>query len=224
MTLNYQPFKSEFGFASPNFSVDANGNIIANSVLTVGSGSQNINIVLKDSTIDTVDSSAIDFLTSVVNFDGTIKTNNITDRTGTLSVLASETLTLGSPLETNQSRVQISNAVLSLENYTTGERNSILPQLGDMIFNIDSRSLQYYTLDDTSTAIWRNVSTGKITFEGEIISTSGPNTDIQILPQTGGEVVVDTLKINDEPTLGYQATRKTYVDRTAIAYAVALGT
>jgi hypothetical protein len=97
MTLSYQPFKSEFGFASPNFSVDSNGNIIANSILTVGGGSQNINIVLKDSTIDTVDSSAIEFLTSVVNFDGTVKTNNISDLTGSLSVLANDTLTLGAP-------------------------------------------------------------------------------------------------------------------------------
>lgn len=224
MTLSYQPFKSEFGFASPNFSVDTNGNIIANSILTVGGGSQNINIVLKDSTIDTVDSSAIEFLTSVVNFNGTIKTNNISDLTGSLSVLANDTLTLGAPLNTNQSRVQITNAVLSLENYTTAERNSVIPQLGDMIFNIDARAVQYYTLDDASSAVWRNVSTGKITFTGEIISTITPNTDIQILPQTGGEVIVDNLKINDEPTLGYQATKKTYVDRTAIAYAVALGT
>jgi len=214
MTVNYKPVRSEFGFSSPNFSVDANGNVTATSVSTGGGGS---NFVFAGSTVDTVDSSAIEFLTSSVKIDGTLVTGLIGSTTPTsgIDISAGNNVTVTVPVS---KRLRLVNGRLQVGQATQLIINSFVdPEQGDMIYNLTTNDLNVFTNR------WRPLSTGDITFTGTTIGTYTIDQDITITPQAGGEVVVSDLKVNNTPTVAYHATRKDYVDSTATALAIALG-
>jgi len=237
MTINFTPLESKYGFKGPGFSVDATGNLIATSVQASSFTSDGAaitlgNIVLQDnfianefvdSSIGTVDNSDLHFSTNLVLQEGTIK-YDLTAKdvylqkvVGVQGNLTIETVDAPIFLKTNF-RVTIQSSPLRLAEYAETDRDDIIPAAGDLVFNLDTSSINFYNGSG-----WKNInSMGNITVTGTTIS-AGPAEDISIIPQTGGTVIVNDLVINNLPVENEQATRKDYVDRRIAAFAIAFG-
>lgn len=237
MTINLTPLESKFGFKAPGFSVDATGNLIATSVQASSFTSDGAaitlgNIVLQDnfianqfvdSSIGTVDGSDLHFSTNLVLQEGTIKYDltaknvylqKIVSSQGNLSI---ETTDAPIFLKTNF-RVTVQTSPLKLAEYLEADRDDIIPAAGDLVFNTDTSSINFY-----NGSSWKNInSMGNISITNTTIS-AGPTEDISIIPQTGGTVIVNDLVINSLPIENEQATRKDYVDRRIAAFAIAFG-
>jgi hypothetical protein len=237
MTINLTPLESKFGFKAPGFSVDASGNLIASSVqansftsdgaaITLG------NIVLQDnfiaevfvnSSIGTVDNTDLHFSSNLVLEEGTIKYNltaknvyaqKLIGSSGNLSI---ETTDAPIFLKSNF-RVAVQTSPLQLAQYEEVDRDAIIPADGDLVFNSDTSSINFYNGSD-----WQNINgMGNISVTGTTMS-AGTAEDISIIPQTGGTVIVNDLVINNLPIENEQATRKDYVDRRIAAFAIAFG-
>lgn len=233
MAVTYTPLKSDYGFQSPNFSVDLVGNILATAItidsINMTTPEFNIeNFVFLDSTIDTQDSGTIQFLNDSVEF------NSITSTDITVTDLTSTTLTTDDLITTNNivstgissittididavTRVSIKNSPLQLESFTTLERTALTPLVGDSIFNSTDNVINVY-----NGTTWTNASTGNLLISNTTI-TSSLNADIIFNTQGTGTVVVNDVEINNSPVNNNQATRKDYVDRRITAFAIAFG-
>lgn len=231
MAVAYTPLKSDYGFQSPNFSVDLNGAIIANSItidsITTTTPEFNIeNFVFLDSTVDTQDSGTIQFLNDSVEFNGIVATEltttdlsattvNFDDltvvNTATIPVISSTTIELDA-----SDRVAV-NSSIQLKSFTTTERSGLTPLTGDTIFNSTTGVMNIY-----NGTLWNNSSTGELLITNTTISASA-DTDIIFSTQGTGSVVVSDLEINNSPVSNNQATRKDYVDRRITAFAIAFG-
>lgn len=216
MAVNYTRLKSEYGFESPNFVVDISGNItsgdITADVVTVSSLVSTSaqfyleNFVFDGSSITTSDDSSISFLTDV-EVTGLIVNTDLTS-TNVRSI---------DPIEIDSAeRVTIKNSPLNIKSYTNVDKDLIEAEVGDLIFNTSEGQLNYYSVG------WKSIGTGDIVITGTTIS-SAINNNITIDPLGTGVVIVNELKINNEPTQPYEATRKDYVDRKITALAIALG-
>lgn len=216
MAVNYTPLKSEYGFQSPNFTVSPSGNIVANDVVannitadSISSSAEELtleNFVLAGSNIFTSNNTSINFL------------NDITASGITVSLdLTSTNIRNTSAIDLDSSiRVSIKNSPLNLTSYTSLERNALEAEAGDIIFNSSENKINYY---DTS---WKSIGNGNLIINGTTI-TAASNVDITIDPQGIGEVIVSDLKIINNPTETYHATRKDYVDKKITALAIAFG-
>lgn len=217
MAVNYTRLKSEYGFESPNFIVDLSGDIttsgnITAEVVTVSSLVSTSaqfyleNFVFDGSSISTNNNSSITFLTDV-EIDNLILTNDFTAtnirNTSTIEIDSTE-------------RVTIKNSPLNLKSFTSVERDSIEPENGDLIFNSNQGLLNYYNNG------WKSLGTGELVINGTTI-TSAVDNNITIDPLGTGIVIVNELKLNNDPVQPYEATRKDYVDRRITALAIALG-
>lgn len=220
MAVNYNPLKSEYGFESPNFSVDISGNIDSNNisatVVTVSSVVSSApqltigNFIFEDSTISTSDNTNIIFnnveITNLESTDITVLSDFNSTNIRSIDEIELDSAT----------RVTIKNSPLKLKSYTTTQRNALSAIAGDVIYNTTETTLNYYT--DS----WKSIGTGDIVINGTTI-TAGSNSNITIDPQGTGIVIVNDLQINNAPVEVYHATRKDYVDRTITALAIALG-
>lgn len=59
MTINYSPFDSKYGFTSPGFTVDAQGNLVASSLSTSSGSIQLADFVLSGSVLSTVGTTTV---------------------------------------------------------------------------------------------------------------------------------------------------------------------
>lgn len=216
MAVNYTPLKSEYGFESPNFTVSPTGNIVANDIvannITADSVSSNTNeltlenFVLAGSNISTSNNTNISFLNDI-EVSGIVVSLDLTST----NIRSTDAIEIDSAV-----RVLIKNSPLNLTSYTSLERNDLEAEAGDIIFNSSENKINYY---DSS---WKSIGTGNIIINDTTI-TAPSNLDITIDPQGTGEVIVTDLKINNDPTEIYHATRKDYVDRRITALAIAFG-
>ena len=239
MTVTYAPLESKAGFASPNFSVDQTGNLVAQSIQADSFTSSGTSITLGnialadnyfandfvDSSIGTVNNSLLRFTTNVelsINngqdkFDLTAKdlyAFSLTSPSGSLTI---ETTDAPLYLKSNF-RTTLQQSPLRFADFDNTTRASITPLFGDVIYNTDTNSLNFY--NGTG---WKSInSMGNITVNGTTI-TAGTGEDISIIPQTGGKVIFDDITINNQPVLNEHGTRKDYVDRKIAAFAIAFG-
>ena len=237
MTVIYSPLESKAGFVSPNFSVDSEGNLIALSVQASSFTSDGTTITLGnillednyfanvfvDSSIGTVNNSLLRFTTNVslseglVKYDLTAKDLYAFKLKSPLGSLTIESEDAPVNLKSNF-RTAVQSSPLRFADFDNVTRATITPLFGDVIYNSDTNSLNFYN----GTA-WKNInSMGDIVVNGTTI-TAGTAQDISIIPQTGGEVIVDDLTINNLPTENKHGTRKDYVDRKIAAFAIAFG-
>ena len=237
MTINLTPLESKFGFKGPGFSVDATGNLIATSVQASSFTSDGAaitlgNIVLQDnfianefinSSIGTVDETDLHISTNLVLEQGTIQYDITAKDVYLQRILASqgnltiETVDAPIFLKTNF-RVTVQSSPLRLAEFEEVDRDDIIPATGDLVFNLDTSSINFY-----NGSSWKSInSMGNISVTGTTIS-AGPAEDISIIPQVGGTVIVNDLVINNLPIDNDQATRKDYVDRRIAAFAIAFG-
>lgn len=216
MAVNYTPLKSEYGFESPNFTVSLSGNITANDVVANDITANSIlsstneltleNFVLAGSNISTSNNTNISFLNDI-EVSGMIVSMDLTST----NIRSTDSIEIDSSI-----RVVIKNSPLNLNSYTTLERNDLEPLVGDIIFNSSESKINYY---DSS---WKSIGTGNLVINDTTI-TAATDLNITIDPQGTGEVIVDDLKINNNPTETYHATRKDYVDKRITALAIAFG-
>ena len=237
MTINLTPLESKYGFKAPGFSVDTSGNLIATSVQASSFTSDGAaitlgNIVLQDnfvanqfvnSSISTVDGSDLHIGTNLVLEEGTIEYDITAKDLYIKKILASQgNLTIETTdaplfLKTNF-RVTVQSSPLRLAEFEQADRDDIIAAAGDLVFNSDTNAINFYT-----GVAWKNInSMGNISVTNTTMS-AGPAENISIIPQTGGNVIVNDLVINNLPIENEQATRKDYVDRRIAAFAIAFG-
>lgn len=227
MSIDYKPLRSEFGFQSPNFSVTQAGVMTVNSVIANSIASTDEftleNFIFQNATIDTLDNGTIEFLNQLVMFNNiesvnsTIETAEITNLTVITELVASD-LTSSNEINLDaNTRVVITNSPLTVHSYSATDRNLIDAEAGDIVFNTNDLSLNYYTGLE-----WKTTSTGTLSFNNSTI-TAGTNENITIDPQGTGTVIVDDLQINNLPTNNNQAVRKDYVDSRISAFSIAFG-
>lgn len=264
MSVVYKQLSSRYGFLSPGFAVDSLGNLTARTITATetgggGGGGPTIsigNFSFTGSTIDTVDSSGISF-TPGVTFESDINVQN--DLRVRNKIVADDTITatgflstgVGIPTLVSATTIEldaavavvIKNSPIRLSSLTTSQRNSLIAQPGDVIYNSTTADLNFYN------GTWRSL-TGNIVFNGSTIS-AGTGQNVTIAPQTGGAVIItspstgtlnnitigntvpaagtfttattDSMTLNNLPTTTTSATRKDYVDNRITAFAIAFG-
>jgi hypothetical protein len=235
MPVVNNPLKSLYGFQSPSFSVNAAGNLVANNITTNNITANSISVIDIDSTgTSTLTDLLVTGSTQLQNtlsvdgdsiFNSTV---SITDSTAATSLLSAALIVTGgvaiqSNLRVNsdinigqnllaQNNVQANNSLVS-NSITTVDDGSTLSDLtieplGDVIFRTASQSVEVGRIDATGSNL-------------PVQNTTINNTTIGLTVASTAAFVSGT--VVNTPTNAANITRKDYVDRTAVAFAVALG-
>jgi len=235
MPVVNNPLKSLYGFQSPSFSVNAAGNLVANNITTNNITANSISVIDIDSTgTSTLTNLLVTGSTELQNtlavdgdsiFNSTV---SITDSTAATSLVAAALIVTGgvaiqSNLRVNsdinigqnllaQNNVQANNSLVS-NSITTVDDGSTLSDLtieplGDVIFRTASQSVEVGRIDATGSNL-------------PVQNTTINNTTIGLTVASTAAFVSGT--VVNTPTNAANITRKDYVDRTAVAFAVALG-
>jgi hypothetical protein len=235
MPVVNNPLKSLYGFQSPSFSVNAAGNLVANNITTNNITANSISVIDIDSTgTSTLTDLLVTGSTELQNtlavdgdsiFNSTV---SITDSTAATSLVAAALIVTGgvaiqSNLRVNsdinigqnllaQNNVQANNSLVS-NSITTVDDGSTLSDLfieplGDVIFKTASQSVEVGRIDATGSNL-------------PVQNTTINNTTIGLTVASTAAFVSGT--VVNTPTNAANITRKDYVDRTAVAFAVALG-
>ena len=142
--------KLGIGVTSPAVELDVVGDASVSGLLEAGS------LAFSGTTIDTIDSSAINVVPGVTfNSDVTVENNLVVTNTltvDTLEVTNFQTAGSGTPelasdtdiLLTAGTRVEITQSPLKMASFTTTERNALTPQNGDVIYNTTDSKFQGY--------------------------------------------------------------------------------
>ena len=234
MPVVNNPFKSLYGFQSPSFSVNAAGNLVAVDV-TVN------NITANDITADDITSDQASTTTLLVgaatNLLGTLAVAGVSTFTNTtaaqslniaavkiaggvaiqnnLLVNANSTfnndLTIGEDL-TVQNNIQVNDSLIT-DRITTINDGSTLTDLliqpvRNVIFKTAGNASELGRIDATGSTV-------------PVKNTSINNTSIGLTVASTAAFVSGT--VVNTPTAANNITRKDYVDRTAVAFSVALG-
>jgi len=235
MPVVNNPLKSLYGFQSPSFSVNAAGNLVANNITTNNITANSISVIDIDSTgtstlADLLVTGSTE-LQNTLSVDGDSifnSTVSITDSTAATSLVAAALIVTGgvaiqSNLRVNsdinigqnllaQNNVQANNSLVS-NSITTVDDGSTLSDLtieplGDVIFRTASQSVEVGRIDATGSNL-------------PVQNTTINNTTIGLTVASTAAFVSGT--VVNTPTNAANITRKDYVDRTAVAFAVALG-
>jgi hypothetical protein len=235
MPVVNNPLKSLYGFQSPSFSVNAAGNLVANNITTNNITANSISVIDINSTgTSTLTDLLVTGSTELQNtltvdgdsiFNSTV---SITDSTAATSLLSAALIVTGgvaiqSNLRVNsdinigqnllaQNNVQANNSLVS-NSITTVDDGSTLSDLtieplGDVIFRTASQSVEVGRIDATGSNL-------------PVQNTTINNTTIGLTVASTAAFVSGT--VVNTPTNAANITRKDYVDRTAVAFAVALG-
>lgn len=234
MPVVNNPFKSLYGFESPSFSVNAVGNLVANNI-TVN------NITSNDITADDITADAVNITTLLVGSStgllGTLEVSGISTFNNTTAAqnfnIAAVKIAGGVAIQNNL----LVNANSSFNNDLTIGQNLTVQnniQINDsLITDRITTTNDGSTLTDLLIQPIRNV----------IFKTAGNNTELGRIDSTGSTVPVKNTSINNTSigltvastaafisgtvvntaTAANNITRKDYVDRTAVAFSVALG-
>jgi len=235
MPVVNNPLKSLYGFQSPSFSVNAAGNLVANNITTNDITASSISVIDIDSTgTSTLADLLVTGSTELQNtlavdgdsiFNSTV---SITDSTAATSLVAAALIVTGgvaiqSNLRVNsdinigqnllaQNNVQANNSLVSNSITTVDDGSTlsdlIIEPLGDVIFKTASQSVEVGRIDATGSNL-------------PVQNTTINNTTIGLTVASTAAFVSGT--VVNTPTNAANITRKDYVDRTAVAFAVALG-
>jgi hypothetical protein len=235
MPVVNNPLKSLYGFQSPSFSVNAAGNLVANNITTNNITANSISVIDINSTgtstlTDLLVTGSTELQNTLAVDGGSIfnSTVSITDSTAATSLVAAALIVTGgvaiqSNLRVNsdinigqnllaQNNVQANNSLVS-NSITTVDDGSTLSDLfieplGDVIFRTASQSVEVGRIDATGSNL-------------PVQNTTINNTTIGLTVASTAAFVSGT--VVNTPTNAANITRKDYVDRTAVAFAVALG-
>ena len=232
MPVVNNPFKSLYGFQSPSFSVNAAGNLVANNIvvnnitandITAAGISTLTDLVVTDTTelqgtfaldgaavfndtVNITDTSAADSLISAalvvsggVSIQNNLRVNNDSIFNSNVNILVQNNI------QTNNSL--ITNSITSVDDGSTLSDLFVEP-LGDVIFKTGSQSVEVGRIDATGS---------NLPVKNTIIN----NTTIGLTVASTAAFISGT--VVNTPTAAANITRKDYVDRTAVAFAVALG-
>jgi hypothetical protein len=235
MPVVNNPLKSLYGFQSPSFSVNAAGNLVANNITTNNITANSISVIDINSTgTSTLTDLLVTGSTELQNtltVDGDSIFNStvfITDSTAATSLLSAALIVTGgvaiqSNLRVNsdinigqnllaQNNVQANNSLVSNSITTVDDGSTlsdlIIEPLGDVIFKTASQSVEVGRIDATGSNL-------------PVQNTTINNTTIGLTVASTAAFVSGT--VVNTPTNAANITRKDYVDRTAVAFAVALG-
>jgi hypothetical protein len=236
MPVVNNPLKSLYGFQSPSFSVNAAGNLIANNI-TVNNVTANDITAAGFSTLTDLLVTANTELQGTFAVDGAAVFNdtvNITDTNAAESLISAALVVSGGVAIQNNLRVNndsifnsnvfigqnllvqnniqannslITNSITSVDDGSTLSDLTIEP-LGDVIFKTGSQSVEVGRIDATGSTV-------------PVQNTTINNTTIGLTVASTAAFVSGT--VVNTPTAAANITRKDYVDRTALAYAVAFG-
>lgn len=235
MPVVNNPLKSLYGFQSPSFSVNAAGNLVANNITTNDITANSISVIDIDSTgTSTLADLLVTGSTELQNtlavdgdsiFNSTV---SITDSTAATSLVAAALIVTGGVAIQNNLRVNsdinigqnllaqnnvqannslVSNSITTVDDGSTLSDLTIEP-LGDVIFRTASQSVEVGRIDATGSNL-------------PVQNTTINNTTIGLTVASTAAFVSGT--VVNTPTNAANITRKDYVDRTAVAFAVALG-
>lgn len=236
MPIVNNPLKSLYGFQSPSFSVNALGNLVAvnvtvnnvtaNDITVTGTSNlldlivagnttlQNVLTVdgptLFNSTVDINDTTSADSLDSaaLVVVGGVAIQNNL--RVNNNAIFNSD-ISIGQNLLV-QNNIQVNNALItnSITSIDDGSTLSdlIIKPMGDVVFKTASQSVEVGRIDATGSNV-------------PVQNTTINNTSIGLTTASTAAFISGT--VVNTPTTAANITRKDYVDRTAVAFAVALG-
>lgn len=221
MSATFKPLRSGHGFQSPNFSVDATGNIVSNGTVLI-SGEVNFNSQITASSgvyADQVYIQGIPLLEAVdstVSLSTEIKNSSLT----TLGVLSNLELVGDLSIKDFEENNNIS--------IVDGEITVTSTSLG----SIDNIEIGQTT---PANASFRNVNVGS-EFDSSILTVTGTvvvstsatiptinSTTVNSTTVNTDSIDVDDITINNLPTEIYHATRKDYVDNRVSALSIALG-
>lgn len=202
MAVNYIPFDSQFGFTSPNFSVDAQGNLTAKGITVLDPNSDEGSVI----TVDNIIIRGVQLmeggdLSSTIAFGDNITQSSLT-RLGTLEFLDIEgdlTISQGST-----AYFRIADGVVSI--------NSVAAE-GAM----DNVSVGLQTPaagNFTSLNVGPGDSTGELSVQGNVTVTTNITSPL---------ITSDDITVNNIPTNPDHATRKDYVDTRITAFSIAFG-
>jgi hypothetical protein len=199
--INYIPLESQFGFKSPGFTVDNQGNIVARGITLVSDDPDDGSII----TVDNVIIKGVQLLeggnSDTLSFGDNI-THSFLTKLGTLQYLDIDgdlTISQGST-----AYFRISDGVVTM--------NSVASE--GAIDNVAIGLEQPAAANFTSVNIGPGDSTGELSVQGNVIVTTNVTSPL---------ITSDTTIVNDAPTSASHATRKDYVDRRVTAFSIAFG-
>lgn len=236
MPVVNNPLKSLYGFQSPSFSVNAAGNLVANNItvnnvtandITAAGISTLTDLLVTDSTelqgtfavdgaavfndtVNITDPTAADSLISAalvvtggVSIQNNLRVNN--NSTFNNNVDIGQNLLVQNNIQTNNAL--ITNSITSVDDGSTLS-DLIMEPLGNVIFKTASQGVEVGRIDATGSTV-------------PVQNTIINNTTVGLTVASTAAFISGTVVNN--PTAAANITRKDYVDRTAVAFAVALG-
>jgi len=226
MTVLTKRFQSEYGFETTGFVVQNGLLRIANleSTQAVFGGSNNsitivdgvVNIKSKTGSSGLINNMVIGSITPAAGIFSTLSATTAVSLSPSGAVIINPT-SVGSI-----NNVNIGETIAGTANFTT--LSSDIAQFDSsnitsaLITTLTGTNLTYTTANAT-TINSDAVNVSATLTANDINITNGINSD----NITATLITTDDIIINNEPTSSNQGTRKSYVDRTAIAFAVALG-
>lgn len=241
MPVTNNPLVSLYGFQSPAFSVDALGNTQVNSLISGNTTVSNITITgtlsidsgsIFNNTIAITDSTAAinSSLAALTVAGGVgIEKNLIVDENASIgqnlnvygdlnvnqNLSSSGSLLVQSDIQTNATL--ITSFITTVNDGSTITNLEIEP-LGDVIFKTQGQSTEVGRIDATGS----NVPVQNTTINNTTIGATTPSSAAFTSTSASSASFVAATVANT-PTVAADITRKDYVDRTAIALAVAFG-
>lgn len=226
MTVSTKRFHSEYGFETAGFAV-SNGMLRVASLETnqIAFGGNNNSITIVDGVVN------IKSKTGSSGLIDNMVVGSITPVSGTFTSLSVITAVNLSPSGTviinpvnigSIDNVTIGSNIPSTATFTTLESSSAQFNSASIsnatITTLNGTSLTFTTANTTT------VNATNINVVANVLADNVyVNNDVAASSITADLITVDDIIINNEPTSSNQGTRKSYVDRTAIAFAVALG-
>lgn len=217
MPVTQAPFESKFGFNSPNFSVDQDGNVVVSSlVIAPQSGEQGI------LNVDNIRVKGVQLIeggeSSTISLGDQITQSNL-ETLGTLQFLNIDgdfTISEGST-----PYFSVLDGVVNIES------SSNIGRIDNMEIGLSTPRAASFS----SVNIGPGDSAGELSVQGNIIGTADfeldNNARIEGYMRSGSVetelLTSDNISINNLPTDISHATRKDYVDSRVIAFSVAFG-
>lgn len=241
MPVTNNPLVSLYGFQSPAFSVDALGNVQVNSLASGNTTISNITITgtldidgesIFNNTITITDSTAaVNSTSGALNIAGGvgIEKNLIVDE----SVSIGQNLTVYGELNLNQNLntsgslliqgdIQTNSTLITSFITTVNDGSTItdleIEPLGDVVFKTQGQSTEVGRIDATGS----NVPVQNTTINNTTIGATTPSS-AAFTSTSATSAAFTAATVTNTPTAAADITRKDYVDRTAIALAVAFG-